>query len=342
MSSRDFRWIVIGFGFGAVLGLAVLPAVPGSPRICAQTLIPSIHSKDVPVIPPDLDRGIELYRSLDRLTFQGWLAGTRALIYLRESGGITQVMVRRRSDGPAERLMGIGWPIDAIRPHPTRDRLVLAFDPGVSGNDQLFLRDLATGQTQPFTNSYWRNTNLLWSPRGHLLAFTSNVRDGKDQDLYVVDPPDPGTGHRIKTVSGRCLAQDWSADERRLAALELRPDGSDGGVHLIDPVSRRIETLPPHPDEAARRTMVRWSRDARALYWLTTRGSEFRRLARYDLSTKQEVFLSPPIPHDVDEYALSGDGKNLVVVLNVDGRSRLLVVDALTGALRLRLGFPGD
>jgi dipeptidyl aminopeptidase/acylaminoacyl peptidase len=85
---------------------------------------------------------------------------------------------------------------------------------------------------------------------------------------------------------------------------------------------------------------VRWSRDGGSLYWLTNRDSEFLRLARYDLATKEEVPFTAGIPWDIEEYDLSGNGKSIVLVANEDGLSRVHVVDAKTGQPRFTPRLP--
>ena len=96
----------------------------------------------------------------------------------------------------------------------------------------------------------------------------------------------------------------------------------------------QVEIVPQPADHPVRRTAVRWSRDGGALYWLTNRDSEFLRLARYDLVTKEETPLTAHIPWDIEEYDISGNGNSIVLVANEDGQSRLHVIDARTGRRR--------
>ena len=303
-------------------------------RARAQDLPDSIYSEGVPAIPPELDQGLDHYRFYDSVSFQGWLAGTRRVVYLFESGGTQQVFVRPRPDQPEQQLTSFARPVSWVCPHPTRERMVIAIDQAGQENYQLLLSDQPTGVLRIFTNPYWRNTGLLWSPRGHFLALTSNARNGADRDLYVVTPPYATTGRRIKDADGTCSAQDWSPDERRIVAVEFRPDWTESCVELIDVATGTVEVLPQPSDHPVRRTAVRWSRDGGALYWLTNRNSEFLRLGRYDLATKEETPLTAHIPWDIEEYDISGNGNSIVLVANEDGQSRLHVIDARTGDRR--------
>ncbi|HEV3166486.1 MAG TPA: prolyl oligopeptidase family serine peptidase, partial [Isosphaeraceae bacterium] len=97
--------------------------------------------------------------------------------------------------------------------------------------------------------------------------------------------------------------------------------------------SGEVETLTPRPAAGAETVAyddVRWSKDGQALYWTTDLDSEFHRLARYDLASKQATVLTAAIPWDVTAFDLSDDGRMIVVVANEDGISRLHVFDART------------
>jgi dipeptidyl aminopeptidase/acylaminoacyl peptidase len=312
-----------------------LASRPLTPTIgFAQNLPATIHAEGVPPVPADLDAGIDLYRFWGSVSFQGWLGGTRRVVYLYESEGTQQVFLRLDPDEPEQQLTSSGRSVAWVSPHPSRDRLVVALDRQGNENYQLQLRDLTTGVLQSFTNDHWRNTSVLWSPRGRLLALSSNARNGKDRDLYVVKPPDGFTGRRIKDAAGTCVAQDWSPDERRVAAVEFRPDWNASWVHLIDVETREVETIRQPAGLPVKRSGVRWSKDGTALYWLTNRDSDFLQLARYDLGTNREVPLTSGIPWDIEEYDISGNGRTIVLVANEDGRSRLHVIDARTGQAR--------
>ena len=103
--SRDRRVI----WFGCVVGRSVGRASPAFPShrlvsSCralhtpapAQALPFLVHSEGVPLVPNDLDETIDRYRFSDRGSFQGWLAGTRRILYLSESGGIEQAFLCER------------------------------------------------------------------------------------------------------------------------------------------------------------------------------------------------------------------------------------------------------
>ena len=102
-------------------------------------------------------------------------------------------------------------------------------------------------------------------------------------------------------------------------------------MHLIDVESGQTETLPQPPGPPVERSVIKWSADGDSLYWLTDRNSDFLHLARYDLATGTETKLTHKIPWGVERFTLADDDAAAVLVVNEDGRSRLLVVDPRTG-----------
>jgi dipeptidyl aminopeptidase/acylaminoacyl peptidase len=126
---------------------------------------------------------------------------------------------------------------------------------------------------------------------------------------------------------------DWSPDDRRVAAIEYISI-NESYVHLIDVATGATETVTPRDQGGTSPTVAyggaRWSQDGRSLYWTTDLGSEFRRLVRYDLTTKASTPLTEGIPWDVEEFELSDDGTKIALVANEDGIAKLHVLDAAT------------
>jgi dipeptidyl aminopeptidase/acylaminoacyl peptidase len=73
-----------------------------------------------------------------------------------------------------------------------------------------------------------------------------------------------------------------------------------------------------------------FGKDAKGVYVITDRGSEFRRLAYVDLATRRYKYLSDHIKWDVEELKPLPGGKTLAFVTNEDGISRLHLLDVKT------------
>ena len=78
------------------------------------------------------------------------------------------------------------------------------FNKDVGGGEwyQLFWRDERTGKVTMFTDGKSRNTGGDFSHSGKWLAYQSTRRNGKDNDIWVVDPADAKTERKVLEVSG--------------------------------------------------------------------------------------------------------------------------------------------
>ena len=155
----------------------------------------TIHiSGGVPVVPEDLDATIDRYRFFQHAEWQGWLAGSRRVLYLQSVAGTVQAIAGEHPGEPGTQLTDTHSPVAWVYSDPRRERLVIAED--LDGNERyrLTLHDLSTGEYHRFTNGLWENSSVLWSRSGRMLALTSTARNGKDGDLYVIEPPDTFDG----------------------------------------------------------------------------------------------------------------------------------------------------
>jgi dipeptidyl aminopeptidase/acylaminoacyl peptidase len=116
---------------------------------------------------------------------------------------------------------------------------------------------------------------------------------------------------------------------------------------LVDSrTGEKTELTPRNPDQKVAYSNPRFSKDGKGAYFTSDRDSEFQRLVYFDLITKQARVLTPNIPWDVDQFALSYDGKRIAFVANEDGLSALHLIDtATTKELplpKLPVGVVGD
>ena len=327
-----------------ILLMASVAVLFSHDRSAGQSPSDSIHTEGVPPIPSGLFTAVRPYRFISNgdVEFQGWLGSRRQVLYLSTTSNARQVFLASGSDRHQQltkQPRSINW----ASADPASPRFVYALDEGGNEKYGLFLHDVTTRVSRQFTSGRWNNLNLVWSRDGRHLAFTSNARNGKDRDLYIISPPDLSTGRRVRDADGTCIPYDWSPDASRIVAAEVRPHRGEHAVLLIEIVTGRVQTLQPPPGPPPFRHMIRWSRDGGSLYWLTNRGSEFTQLARYDLATGKETPISDAIRRDVECYDLSDDGRIIAFAANEDGWLRLHLLDPASGqerpAVRLARGL---
>lgn len=316
------------------LGLALVPwLVPSAP---AQGVPDSIVAEGVPEVPASLVEALNRYQNIRTAAFQGWLAGRREVLISTRFAETPQVHHVAFPGGARSQLTFRRDRVLGADPRPGRDQFAFSADAGGAENYQLFLDDLRAGTVKRFTDGEARHVLGDWSNAGTLLAYSGNARNGRDMDLYVVDPSGPGPARRIKDVQGDWSVSDWSPDDKAVAALEyLSID--ETYVHLVDVATGEVRTPTPRAAPGGPTVAygdVRFAKDGKALYWTTDLGSEFRRLARHDLASGTSTTLTAHIPWDVEGFDLSDDGTTILLIANEDGVSRLHVLDAASGRER--------
>lgn len=304
---------------------------------------PTIQAQDVPPVPRRLADALRAYQNIRVASAQDWAPGPDgqpALLVLTRFGETNQV---HRTGPGGERYQLTFHPdrvLSATR-RPKHAEFSFTADEGGAENYQIYLQDLARGGPKRLTDGTSRHESARWSPSGKQLAYTGNARNGRDMDVYVLDPGAPEAARRIKEVSGSWTISDWSPDEKSLVAVEY-VSINESYLHRVDVASGATQTLTPRA-QAGQPTVAyrgaRFSADGQSLYVATDRDSEFLQLTRIDLASGAHQALTGAIPWDVEEFELTEDGRTIVLVSNEDGFSRLHQLDTTSGALK-RLAVP--
>lgn len=82
---------------------------------------------------------------------------------------------------------------------------------------QIYRYDVSTGNVTLLTDGHSRNESPVWSNSGELLIYGSNRRNGKDMDLWVINPLDPKSNKMLVQLEGGFwIPFDWSPDDRKV------------------------------------------------------------------------------------------------------------------------------
>lgn len=223
-----------------------------------------------------------------------------------------------------------------LRRAPKDDRLIYAVDQGGDERHQLHLYDPAAGAARALTAAPEVIHQFgAWSPDGAAIAYACNARDEAHLDLHVMDLAS-GYTRAIARGDGMLNVAAWSPDGRLIAITDERST-FDLTLRLVDVESgearewRRLGKV--------RFQSIRFTPDGSALLLLTDSGSDFLGLARFTLASGAQEWLYQP-ERDLDAFALSPDGARLAVIENVEGASRLTLMDADGGNEQPVAGLP--
>ena len=317
-----------------VLAGAIVPLRAAAPAEDAFPVPDSIIATGVPPIPLSGSEGLAPYENIRIANLVDWHPTERRVLIRTRFGETNQLHevamplgARTQKTFMREQVMD-----GAYRPNDPA-QIVFQLNEGGAENFQLFLLDTRTGRYRRFTDGKHRHTDPLWSNSGKLLAFGGNARNGRDLDLYVVDPSSPGSERRVAELSGDWTSVDWSPDDRRILMREY-VSINESYLHWVDVATGEMHAITPRQAQGAPTVSYlggQWSPDGKSVYALSDLDSEFMRLVRIDLDGGRRTVLSGDIPWDVEEFELSEDGKILAFFVNEDGISRLHIVSTETG-----------
>lgn len=325
---KKFAWL-------AMILAGILLAL--DPRLAAQepTLAPgeALVARAIPPIPASLAEAAGRYAE-NRSAFPlGWHPARREMLIATRFANTSQIHWVAMPGGARRQLTFFSEPVNSGTFHPNGgDYIVFEKDLGGGEWFQLFRYDLATSNTTLLTDGKSRNAMGPWSTGGDRIAYASTRRTGQDTDLWVVDPADPKTDHLLtKLTGGGWSPVDWSPDDQRILLIE-GISVNETYLWLVDTSTGEKTALTPRQaGEQIAYGDARFSKDGKGVYLTTDKGSEFQRLAYFDLATRQMKVLTTGIPWDVDGFDLSHDGKRIAFTTNEDGVGVLHLLDTSTG-----------
>jgi dipeptidyl aminopeptidase/acylaminoacyl peptidase len=314
------------------LTVVLVVAVP----VFGQTVpIPdTIRADNVPPVPASVRQALNRYQNIRSASFQDWASDGSGMYIITRFADVPQVHFVANAFGVRRQLTFLNERVLSVSARPRHDQFLYAIDEGGAENYQLFLQDRTGGDARRITDGKSRNVAPKWSPSGELLAWSSNARTGRDMDLYVASPLDPHFIRCFKEVSGEWTVADWSPEETKVAAVEYISI-NESYIHIVELATGKADTITPRRaapnDEPASASDARWSKDGRSLYYLTDRGSEFRRLTQHVLFSGEQTALTKRVPWDVEEFDLSHNGTVIAFVANENGIGKIHQLDTSTG-----------
>jgi dipeptidyl aminopeptidase/acylaminoacyl peptidase len=283
----------------------------------------------VPPIPASLAAEVASYTEFRTAGFLSWHPERREMLIATRFADTSQVHELRFPLGARRQLtFGADRNSAALWPKKRSDFFVFSRDQGGDEFYQLFRRDVATGKTTRLTEG--GRTQAAAGPFSHkdVLAYTSTRRNGKDTDIYVINPADAATDKRLLQVEGSWSPLDWSPDDSKLL-LEEFISAEESYLWLLDLASGEKKALTSRGEKASWEG-GRFTPDGKSVYVTTDKGSEVHVLSLLDLETLTLTPLTPKIPWNVEHFDLSRDGRLLAFVTNEDGTGVLHLLDTQT------------
>jgi dipeptidyl aminopeptidase/acylaminoacyl peptidase len=311
-----------------VLSLAILAFPQSTDIVPGDNLV----VEGVPKIPASLAETVDRYSNFRGASLDSWDPVKREMLISTRFADTNQIHVVKMPGGARTQLTFYPDRVARAEYSPAKDDyFVFAKDVGGGEFFQLYRYDGASGDVSLLTDGKSRNTGPVWSYAGDKVVYGSTRRTGDDVDLWEVEPANPKSDHILAQLQGGgWQALDWSPDGQKILVLE-EISANESYLWLMDSKSGEKDLLTPKGGSVKiAYSYGLFSKDGKGIYVTTDKDSEFQRLAYIDLATKEHTYLTTNIPWDVDELALSYDGKTTAFVANEDGFGVLHLLDTKT------------
>ncbi|MSU58377.1 MAG: S9 family peptidase [Pedosphaera sp.] len=286
----------------------------------------------IPPFSAELKRDAGRYLEFRAATFASWHPTRPEMLIVTRFADSAQLHVVKMPGGDRKQLTFFPEPVAGGLFDPRAGEFVVfAQDSGGGEFYQLYRFDFATGRSTLLTDGKSRNMDPSWSNAGEWLTYNSTRRNGRDTDIYVINPREPKSDRLVAQVSGGGWeVRDWSADDSKLLLAEYLSI-NESRLHLCDVKTGKLEEVTPRGGEKVSWSAGAFAADGKSLIVITDKDSEFLRLCRYDLASKKLTTLAPNIRGDVEFFDLSHDRRTLAFVSNEAGVSVLRLLEARTG-----------
>ena len=314
---------------------AATPALPVPENLVVEGIPPHPVAKA---------REVSRYLEFRTAALQSWHPTRREMLITTRFADSAQLHLVRQPGGARKQVTFGTEPVASAQFQPGPGNfIVFSQDTGGGEFFQLHRYDLTDGRTTLLTDGKSRNTGAHFSHSGGRLAWSSTRRNGKDVDLWMLDPLKPESARLIyQGEGGGWSISDWSEDEKQLLVGNYRSI-NESALYTLDIATGKLNPLTPpgsQPGERIAYSSARFSPDGRTVFCTTDRDGEQHRLVRIDVATKAQTWLTPEPKWEVEFVEVSPEGKVLAVVSNEDGISVLRLLDAKTGEVRLEPNLP--
>jgi dipeptidyl aminopeptidase/acylaminoacyl peptidase len=288
----------------------------------------SLVIQGAPPVPAELAATLGRYTNARAADLQAWSPVRREMLIVTRFGDTAQIHRVSAPGGDRRQITfsddnvggGIAW-------EPGGAAITFRRDSGGDGNFQLYRLDARSETTTLITDGRSRNSAGVWARAGKRIAYMSNRRNGKDSDLYLVEPARPETNRLLAQLEGGFWSPlSWTPDDHGIL-LQQRTSESEGALWIADAATGAMTKIFSGGVGGA-------FSGANRVVTTSAAFSEFRELVRVDVRSGKATRLTAHIPWDVLEFDLASDGHLCAFVTNEAGTYTLHVLDVVTSRER--------
>lgn len=313
-------------------------ALPLAPAFAQDSAKPAVEPKPaalvadgLPDVPADLPATTRPYMENRGAGFVGWNPVDKSMLISTRFANTTQIHRVATPMGARQQLTFEAEPVGSGAWSPKSADIMLV-QKDIGGNEFYQIYALKDGRLELLTDGKSRNGFNAWSKDGTLLAYTSTRRNGRDSDIYAMNPRDPASNRMIAQVAGGGWAINDFAPDKSWALVSQYVSVQKADLFRLDLATGAMTPIGDHKKMVAQGG-AEFAPDG--TIWMTSdEGSDFQRLGTLDPATGKFTAKGPAEKWDVETFDIADDGSFIAYAVNEAGMSKLRLLDPKSGAVR--------
>ncbi len=292
----------------------------------------NLITENIAEISKDLANKVKKYTEARGASLAAVHPITNEIIIATRFGITPQLHQVKQPLGDRTQITFFDEPISNAIFEPTKGNYLI-YSADASGNEfgQLYKLDLKTFESTLLTSGgRSQNGGVTWRKDGKGFYYSSTKRNGKDRDIYFLDPQNPASEKLVLEVKGGGWGiSDISSDYSKLLIRESI-SANESYVWLLEVETGKLTEVTDRKTPNVLQSGASFSKNNNEIWLMSDKDNEFERLGTFDLTTKKFTFYTNSIPWNVQNYTLSEDQKTLVFTTNEAGSSKMYIMDTAT------------
>jgi dipeptidyl aminopeptidase/acylaminoacyl peptidase len=288
----------------------------------------NLKPEGLPPIRQEVFDAINRYSEFRTAALLDWAPSKREILIATRFGDVPQIHRVAMPGGSRQQLTFFPDRVTQAFFNPANgDEMLFRKDEGGAEFYQLYLDDLRSGRITLLTKGgRTRNTAPVWSRDGKQIVFASTARDGQNADIWIEDPHNPASARiLLETKEPGWEVSDWSADGKQLL-LTLEHSAVVSEVYLLNVADGQRQKLGPDSQDAGWFN-PQFANSSPGIFAISNAASDTTQVIYVALGSKKATPLRTDLSWDVDDLAVSHDGRYVAYFANEDGFGKLHVWD---------------
>ncbi|MDN7124593.1 S9 family peptidase [Pseudidiomarina terrestris] len=297
--------------------------------------------ESIPTIPVRIGEQLTRYQNIRSAAFRSFNADGDAIYISTRFGDVAQIHKVSEAGGYRQQLTFFAEPVGGIARQPGSNAMIFSMDAGGNEFSQLFKLDPASGDYHMLSDGESRNGAVVWSHDGSKFAYQSTRRDGRSNDIWVMDPEQPEQAELVVAAPDGSWwgPVDWNHDGSKLLVVQYRSI-TDVRIHELDVQEGELSLLEGNEMGSNANFPLAYRKDGEGFFFTTDQFSDFTQLAFRNTTTGEVAVITDDIAWNVDNFALSDDGERAAFTINEEGISQLYRLNPETFAMQRVEGLP--